>query len=61
MTKFLCVDFDETLSVPQMAQFIKDVVDTKKDQRLHELKIGIVTSRSIYDDFKTYGQFHSKD
>ena len=58
MTKFLCVDFDATLSDPQMSQFIKDTVETKKREGIEDLKIGIVTSRSIYDDFKTYGQFH---
>jgi len=58
MTKFLCIDFDGTLSDSNISSLIKKITDFKKVNSLDELKIGIVTSRSIYDDFRTPGQFY---
>ena len=58
--KFLCLDFDGTLSTELLAGFIKKIVDQRNLKGEHQLKIGIVTSRSIYDDFRTFGQFQDE-
>ncbi|WP_298623879.1 hypothetical protein [uncultured Legionella sp.] len=60
MTKFLCVDFDGTLSDAKLASLIKIISDDLKRTDSSDVKIGIVTSRSIYDDFKTAGQFYDE-
>jgi hypothetical protein len=60
MMKFLCLDFDGTLSTELLAGFIKKIVDQRNLKGEHQLKIGIVTSRSIYDDFRTFGQFQDE-
>lgn len=60
MTKLLCVDFDGTLSNEKIASLIKRISDYLKKMNNTNVKIGIVTSRSIYDDFKTAGQFYDE-
>lgn len=58
MTKFVCLDFDGTLSDEQIAEVVKKILDVKKSGMLENVQFGIVTSRSIYDDFRTPGQFY---
>jgi len=60
MTKYLCIDFDGTLTDPKVSAYVKKISDFLQSHSEENVKIGIVTARSISDDFKTYGQFYNE-
>lgn len=57
MTHYFCIDFDGTLTDSAVNAYVKELSDRLKNNDRDTLKIGIVTARSISDDFKTDGQF----
>jgi hypothetical protein len=58
MTKFLCLDFDGTLTDDEVNSLVKKVAIYLEANPEVDVKIGIVTARSVSDDFETPGQFY---
>ena len=54
--KLICIDFDDTLSTPQMLAKIKAVIAANKGRS--DIKIGILSARSISDDFDPKNPHH---
>jgi len=48
--KFLCLDFDNTLTQPVFIEKIKSVLARLKANNRTDINIGIITSRAIYSD-----------